>query len=153
MVNVGHRGFSIVEIIIGLQVFTVLALITVPNFVKIRQVYQVRAAAREIYSDLQNARMGAVMEDHRYRFILVDGQTYQLHDDVNSNGAIDNGESVTTRSIATDAPGVTLSSATSPVTFLSDGTVLSSATITATKGNKTINVVVSSGGRVTVVYS
>jgi len=151
MARMGHKGLSIAEIVVGLQIFAVLALIAVPNVIQTMQIYTLRAAAREVYSDLQNTRMGAVMEDHRYRFLLVDSQTYQLHDDVNNNGIIDTGESVTTHSIASDAPGVTLSG-TSTVTYLPDGTVLSSGTITATKGTHTVNIVVSSGGRVKVVY-
>lgn len=151
MASADHQGFSIAEIVVAMQILTVMALIVAPNVSKTLEIYKLRAAAREIYSDLQNARMGAVMEDHPYRFILVDGQTYQLHDDVNRNATIDAGESVTTRSITNDAPGVTLSG-TSTVTFLPDGTALTSATITATKGTRSINVVVGSGGRVRVSY-
>jgi Tfp pilus assembly protein FimT len=149
MGRIGQKGFSIVEIVIGLQLFTVLALIAAPNVYQTMQSYRLRAAVREVYSDLQNARMGAVVENHRYRFVVVDAQTYQLHDDTNNNGAIDTGESVTTRRISNDAPGATLS-ATSAITFLPDGTALASATVTVVKNSRTVNVVVSAGGRVRV---
>jgi len=147
----GVRGFSIIEIVITMQIFTALVLIASPYVYKLMQVYAVRAAAREVYSDLQNARMGAVMEDHRYRLVLVSAQTYQLHDDVNNNGAIDAGESVITRNITGDAPGVSLSG-TSSVTFLPDGTALAGATFSATKGTRVITVVVDNGGRMRVNY-
>ena len=151
MTGVGSAGQSIVELVVSLMVFTMLVLTASPYVDKLTQIYAVRAAARDVYADLQNTRMGAVMEDHRYRFLLVDSHTYQLHDDVNNNGAVDSGESVITRNIIGDAPGVALTG-TSSVTFLPDGTVLAGATFTATKGSRVVNVVVDMGGRMRVTY-
>src|SRR5262249_35737010 len=133
----------------------VLAAVAIPGVNKITRMYMLRAAAREVYSDLQSARLGAVMGNHRYRVVLVDSTTYQLHDDTDNDGTVDAGETVLTRSLAADAPGVALSG-TSPITFLADGTVLSAGTLTvtqtATTNYKVATIAITAGGKVKITY-
>ena len=151
----GQDGMSIVGLIVGLQLFSILALSAMPSMYRSLEMYRLRAGARELYADLQSARMGAVMANHRYRLSVIDGQTYQLHDDKNNNGVIDSGETVTTRSIQRDARGVTLSAA-STIIFAGDGSAPAPGTLTLSSTNSTktttVTVVVSSAGRVRINF-
>lgn len=145
----GEGGLTLIELMVTLAVLAILLAVTAPIFSQIRQVYNLRGAAREIFSELQKARMAAVMENNRYRFSLVDSYNYKIHDDNDNDGAEDAGETVTTKNIQTDSPGVTLS-ATNTVTFIPNGTASTYGTITLTNTSGSKSVVVSSAGRIRI---
>ena len=46
--------------------------------------------------DMQKARIAAVTTNHRQMLRITNSHTYTLHDDLNNNGTIDDGETVTT---------------------------------------------------------
>jgi Tfp pilus assembly protein FimT len=149
----GQRGLSIAELIVGLQVVVILALMTLPIMSRILRGYRLRGAAHEILADLETARMDAVMENHHYRFLVVDTHTVQLHDDTNSNDAIDAGETLMTRNIQVDNPGVKINAGSSNITFAANGTAPANGTITVSSesvATETANVLVSWGGRVRI---
>ena len=132
-----------------LAVLAILLAVTAPLFSQIRQVYDLRGAAREIFSELQKARMAAVMENNRYRFVLIDSSQYKIHDDNDNDNVEDAGETVTTKNVQTDSPGVTFT-ATNTVTFVPNGTASSYGTITLTNTSGSKSVVVSSAGRIRI---
>jgi len=149
----GQAGFSLAELIVGLQVFLILALTALPKVTPVLRGYRLSGAAHEILADLQSARTGAVMENHHYRFIVVDTHTFQLHDDTNCNDTVDAGETVMTRNIQRDSPGVKINTGSSNVTFVADGTAPTNGTITLSSegvSTETKNVLVSWGGRVRI---
>jgi hypothetical protein len=45
---------------------------------------------------MQKARIAAVTTNHRQMLRITNSHTYTLHDDLNNNGTIDDGETVTT---------------------------------------------------------
>jgi Tfp pilus assembly protein FimT len=146
-------GFSIAELIVGLQVSLILVLIALPTISLFLRGYRLRGAAREIFAGLATARMGAVMENHHYRFLVVDTHTYQLHDDTNSNDVVDAGETVMTRNIQVDSPGVEIASGSSNITFTANGTAPTYGTITVSSENvatESARVQVSAGGRIRI---
>ncbi len=146
----GQRGFSIAELIVGIQVSVILTLTALPIMSPILRGYRLRGAAHEILADLETARMGAVMENHHYRFVVVDTHTFQLHDDTNSNDVVDAGETVMTRDIRLDNPGVMIATGSSNITFAPNGTAPTNGTITVSSENvatETAQVLVSWGGR------
>lgn len=120
-----------------------------PVFSQLLGVYHLRGATQEVFAELQRARLAAVMENHRYRFSVIDGTgTYEIHDDKNNNGMDDSGE-VTTRGVDIENPGVVLSGNEVGVTFLPNGTAVTYGDITISHGSgHTRSVVVSSGGRI-----
>jgi Tfp pilus assembly protein FimT len=148
-----QEGSGLVYVVVGLQLMAIVSMATTPIVAQTLQVYALRGAARGVLADLQRARIGAVMENHHYRFVVVDSGTYQLHDDTNNNDTVDAGETVTTRNIQTDCPGIQLASGADAIVFAADGTASSPGTITVnttTLPSTSANVVVSSAGRVRI---
>ncbi len=149
----GQGGFTLTQLIVGFQLVLILALVSLPNFSRFLRSYRLNGAAHELLADLQTARMAAVMENHHYRFLVVDTHTFQLHDDTNSNDTIDAGETVMTRGIQQDNPGVQINTGSSNVTFAPNGTAPTSGTITVSSegiATESLNVVVTSGGRIRI---
>ena len=146
-------GFSILQLIVAFQIFAILAVTSLPAISRVLRGYRLRGAAHEILAQLEAARLGAVMGNHRYRFLVVDTHTFQLHDDTNSNGAVDLGETVMTRNIQRDNPGVQINSGSSNITFTANGTASSYGTITVSNesvATERLNVLVNAGGRVRI---
>lgn len=142
-------GTTVAEVVASLVLLVGILSIMGPVFSQLLGIYHLRGATQEIFSELQRARLAAVMENHRYRLSVIEGTgTYEILDDKNNNGAADGGE-VTTRGVDIENPGVVLSGEDIGVTFLPNGTALTSGSITISHGNgRTRSVVVSSGGRV-----
>ncbi len=147
-----NRGLNMVEIIVGVQLSAILILLATPIFSQIVQLYNLRGAARAVFADLERARMAAVAANHRYRVVVVDPHTYQLHDDVNGNGVQDAGETVTTRDLQTESPRVQLT-AGNAITFAPNGSAPTSGTITVsneTGAARSIDVVIRTSGSVLI---
>jgi Tfp pilus assembly protein FimT len=146
----GQRGTTLAEVAASFMVLSILVASSAPIFSVILGGYHLRGAAQEIFAELQKARMAAVMENTRYRFSVVDGSpVYKIYDDKNHNSVEDDGE-VSTYTLESSNPGVTLEG-TDAVTFLPNGTALTSGTITvASADGHTKDVAVSAGGRIRV---
>ena len=136
------------EVAASLAVCSGLLMLMAPIFAELLGVYHLRGATQELFSEMQRARLAAVMENHRYRLTVIPGTAlYEIHDDRNNNSAEDTGE-VSARSVAIQNPGITLAG-NDIVTFLPNGTALTYGSITISNGSgRTKSVVVSSGGRV-----
>ncbi len=150
---VEQGGFTIGELVVALQILVIIALTGLPIFSQILRGYRLRGAAQEILADLQTARMGAVMANHRYRFLVVDTHSFQLHDDANRNDAVDAGETVMTRNLQVDNPGVQIATGSSPITFAANGTARTYGTITVSSesaATESMNVSVSAAGRIRI---
>jgi prepilin-type N-terminal cleavage/methylation domain-containing protein len=53
-------GFTLIELLVAIAILAVLALIAIPAFSVWMPEYRLKQAARELYSNLQRAKMGAV---------------------------------------------------------------------------------------------
>jgi Tfp pilus assembly protein FimT len=145
-------GFTWVDLVVAMQFMTIVAVTAVPVCQRTLQVYNLRGASREVYADLVRARMSAVMENHRYRVLVVDGYTYQLHSDTNNNGVIDGGETVLTRNLQHDCPHVQIA-ATTPIVFAPTGAARTPGTIVVSNEiapSESRNVVVGTAGHVRI---
>jgi Tfp pilus assembly protein FimT len=150
LVFIGERGRSLIEISAMLALLGVLAATTAPALSSLLQKYALRGAAQEIFAQLQRARMSAVMENHRFNVTVVDSTHYKVHDDTNSNGAVDTGETVTTLDITKNGPSVTLSPTGTTISFAPDATAPSYGNITVQGAGITHAVQVSRGGRMKI---
>jgi Tfp pilus assembly protein FimT len=124
-----RRGQTAAELFSVIGVFVILLGNAVPSFSRMFSTYALQGASRRAFADLQKARATAVTQNHRYVVSFTDSHTYTVHDDVNSNGTIDAGETVTTVDLQRDWSGVTIA-ATGTITFLPDSTVLATRTLT-----------------------
>lgn len=74
-----QTGFTLTELMITIGVFSILAGIAVPGFLKLRPDFQLRSAARDLLSGFQLAKMTAVRSGHNCAITFnqaAEGDTY-----------------------------------------------------------------------------
>jgi len=133
-----REGFTIIRLLVTIGIVGVLLGTASPNIASVTRVYSVRSAARQVYSELQNARMAAVMANQSYTFTVnVGGTTYTVTPSPGSATAL-------------EATGITMS-APNPITFASNGTASATATVTVSNSfGDAVQVAVGSAGRVRI---
>ncbi|WP_346351003.1 GspH/FimT family pseudopilin [Oceanimonas sp. AH20CE76] len=91
MNNEKQRGLTLIELLVGLVVMTVLTSLAVPSFQSLREQYTVRSAGMAVYADLQLARSEAIKRNREVTVCFTGlGSTewsYQLYDSSNCSGA------------------------------------------------------------------
>ncbi len=75
----GKRGLTIIELVVVMCILGVMVLIAIPNIGRWLPRYRLRSAARDVASNIQLARLGAI-KDNREWAILFDtnGQLYRV---------------------------------------------------------------------------
>ncbi len=75
----GDRGFTVLELLITIIILSVLLGIAIPSFSSWLPKYRLRGAARDIYSNLQLAKMTAVKDRAQCGILFnVAGNSYQV---------------------------------------------------------------------------
>ena len=80
-----QRGVSMIEMVVVLALISVMALVTVPNFISMYQSARVKAVARTLITDVRNARQLAISNNARTRITFQLGagaHTYELFREV-----------------------------------------------------------------------
>jgi prepilin-type N-terminal cleavage/methylation domain-containing protein len=77
-----QSGFTLVELIITMVILGIIAGIAIPSFVVMLPNYHLKSAARDIFSNMQQARMAAIQANRSYS-ILFDtaNQSYTIRED------------------------------------------------------------------------
>ena len=124
-------GFTLVEMLVVITVFGILAALAVPQFIAFRPMNRLNGATRQVYSELMLARAKAVNENRNYVVTFPTSYTMQIV-----------GSSTKVVNIQTEYSDVTMTSSASTVTFSSRGTTDVTPTITLTNsgGTKTVTV-------------
>ena len=138
----GQDGFTVIDLLIGVAIVAILAMVAVPTLQPLVTRYRLNGAARQVMGDLMRARMQAVSQGRAVRVVFPEGTSYQICDDANADGTVDIGEGAgTTRALATQYPGVTLSATSDPV-FSTKGIAAGQSLITLTnaQGTRTLTV-------------
>jgi prepilin-type N-terminal cleavage/methylation domain-containing protein len=73
----GGSGFTMIELIVTMAVFTILASVAIPVFSKWLPSYHLKTAARDVYSNIQMARLDAVKRNTACAVNIV-GNTYTI---------------------------------------------------------------------------
>lgn len=148
-ITIPQRGFTLVELMIVIGIAAIGVMLTQTWLTTQLPKWRLNGAVRQLVSDLQAAKMKAVVERNRQRIIFQDTHRYILVDDDNNNGTPDPGELVENRDIQWDYRDVTLAATNNP-SFLPRGTASNLASITVTNPAGTRIITLSITGRVKV---
>lgn len=126
------RGFTLVELMITVSVFGLIAVLSVPNYNRFMMGWRLNGETQQLASSLRAARSTAVMKNIDVVFTFdTDTNSYSWFEDSNSDGNLDNGEyesAVYDLGETVEISAYTLSSTT--LTFGSKGNTRESGSIT-----------------------
>ena len=131
------KGFTLVEMMIVVAVMGILAGIAAPNFQTYMAQRRLNGAARQVMTDLMEARMKAVSLNQKVKVSFGSNHIYQIWNDADGNGTVayDEGDDIE-RDIHPDYYDVTFSASADPV-FQTRGTATySEVTLTSDSGPK-----------------
>jgi len=69
----GSAGFTLIEVIIALAMFGILAAIAIPGWVSFLPTYRLSSSARQVQSELHRIKMQAVSQNVGFQLAFVDG--------------------------------------------------------------------------------
>jgi len=86
-----NRGVTMMDLIVTVGIFLILAAIASLNTVDALASYRLNAAARQLYVELQRVRMKAISENRRFRVVFSsEADTYQLQPQNPGSSTYDN---------------------------------------------------------------
>ncbi len=86
-------GFTLLEIIVVVAILSIISAISIPSINSWRQNLQLNRATRDIYSNLQKAKLEAI-KTRTYCMASFDAAGYEIYLDNNDNFLLDAGDTV-----------------------------------------------------------
>ena len=151
MLRKKESGFTLIEMMIVIAVFAIVAAIAIPNFMSLLPGMRLNGAARQVMGDLMAARMKAVKLNQRTKVFFYSSSQYKTCDDANNDATVADGEGdVVDRSIQANYHDVSfvLASTADPV-FSPRGTA-TNRTITLENSSGSKSITISIAGRVKI---
>lgn len=119
------KGFTLVELLIGVMITAVLAVASAPHFSNLMRGFRLNGAVRIVWADIQKARLTAIKEGRTIRVDFTN-TSYEII------RVVPTPEVILHRNLSLDYPGVTVNITNNTVSFGSSGT--------AGGGGKTVEV-------------
>jgi prepilin-type N-terminal cleavage/methylation domain-containing protein len=114
----GNQGFSLLELMIVLAIIAILSGLTIPNMIAYRPRAQLKSAIRDIFSNMQLARVKS-LRDNRDWAIQFDtvANSYTLISDKGADGTFNTADDTNFKSVSlNDYPGISWGSLHGPRT-------------------------------------
>ncbi|MFQ5842716.1 MAG: GspH/FimT family pseudopilin [Thermodesulfobacteriota bacterium] len=74
-----EKGLTIIELVVVMGILGIMVLIAIPNIGRWLPRYRLRSAARDVASNMQLARLGAIKDNREWALLFdVNGQSYQI---------------------------------------------------------------------------
>jgi prepilin-type N-terminal cleavage/methylation domain-containing protein len=124
------RGFSLTEVLTAVGLFSILAMIGIPNYRAAQPGLQLNGGARFVLSKLLWARSQAVEENTTYVATFPTNHSLKIFNDANGNGLADLLEWTETVDLRINYPDMQLIWSGSKPTFNGRGTAAGNTTIT-----------------------
>jgi Tfp pilus assembly protein FimT len=140
-----------IELMVVAGILAALVAVAMPNIPQILLAFERRGAAQEIYQRLQSARMKAVKENNRVRLLRLNTTEYQVHDDEDSDGVVDNDETVTTYDISQEHPNARIGPSGVVIVFAPNGRATTTGTLVVAVGGAYRRVQVVGGGQIRIL--
>jgi len=127
-----EKGFTLTELFIVIAIIAVTGTVAAPNLIAWRDNTRTGSAARDLYTDLQQAKIKAV-ETSKYCAISLDNTSYAVFLDENKNLQLDSGEEIVVKKYWSEygttildtaeggGDGLTLSNPDNCIAFASNG--------------------------------
>lgn len=135
-----NKGFTILEIIIVIAIFSIVMAIAIPNMIRQMPRYRLKGAAREIMGDLMWARMQAVSQKNEFKVFLVNDHEYKILDDDDNDGKADSGEWTEVKDIRDRYHDVNISFTADPIFFPRGSASIGTITVTNPSGSKKVKI-------------
>jgi prepilin-type N-terminal cleavage/methylation domain-containing protein len=82
-----RRGLTIIELVVAMCIVAVMVLIAIPNIGRWLPRYRLKSAARDVASNMQLARLGAIKDNREWALLFdVNGQSYRIISDKGPDG-------------------------------------------------------------------
>lgn len=97
-----NGGFTLIELMIAIAMIAILSAIAIPSLINLAPNYRLKAAARELYSDMQKAKIEATKTSTNVIILFQSGTyspggrvgSYRISIDSNGNDSYDAGETI-----------------------------------------------------------
>jgi prepilin-type N-terminal cleavage/methylation domain-containing protein len=110
-----ERGFTLVELLIGAMIISIMGAFAAPQFGSTLRAYRLNGATQVIWGDLHKARLMAIKENGTIRVVDFTSGAYKIV-------RKDTAEVLFQRNLTTDFPGITASIQNDAISFGSTGT-------------------------------
>lgn len=145
-----RRGFSLVETLIVCSLIAIISGASITMLTSFLPRFRLSGAAREVMTDLMQARMQAVSKKHKMLIEFPSSSQYKITEDRNNNGDADSGEPARIFDLRGSSGNVTVAASLPKIIFNPLGTAVLGATLSVTNPTGTKTVLVSLAGRVKI---